>query len=219
MNDFTVAQHGTDSSGRGIYATAYMWAWWQDVLDALPFGDRVVVTQSAFMVRNGGGAAASGGYHDAAGTFDLRVWNLTDTEVATLVRTLRAHGAAAWLRNPQHGGFADPHIHFVLGTDRPLSDGAASQWRDYLNGGDGIGGRDYHSRPSPLVTTPPEVPLKLDKEDQAWLKDAVTAIVKDELDRALRDAGDTIRVDSPTGTGAKWSIARALGAIYNRTKP
>jgi hypothetical protein len=50
----------------------------------------------------------------------------------------------------------DSHLHFVLGTDSPLARGAAQQWRDYIGGGDGIGGNDYEARPDPLVLTPPE---------------------------------------------------------------
>lgn len=158
MPDVTVARRGTDSSGRGIFATDYMWAWWQLVLAGLPFGHLVVITQGAFMTLAGGGAAGSAGYHDEGGTFDLRVWNLSEDQVGQLVRSLRAMGAAAWLRNLEHGGFEDPHIHFVLGTDRPLSEGAAFQWSEYLAGRDGLAGRgaDYHWRPDPLVTTPPK---------------------------------------------------------------
>jgi hypothetical protein len=106
----------------------------------------------------GGGAEGSAGYHDKGGTFDLRTWNLTTAQVDLVIRFLRKHGCAAWRRNLQHGGFKDPHIHFVLGTDHDLSLGAASQWRAYLNGRDGLAsdGKDYEWRPSPLVLEPPE---------------------------------------------------------------
>lgn len=154
MPNFTVRRRGTDSSGRPIYATDYMWSWWLGVCGELGFSP--VITQGAFMSRAGGGASASAGYHDLGACFDLRVWNLTDAQVAKTIATLRANGAAAWLRNVQHGGFTDPHIHLVLGTDSPLDDGAAYQWRSYQVGGDGMGGKDYHPRPKPLVTTPPE---------------------------------------------------------------
>lgn len=158
MPDFTVLRRGTDSSGRGIFATDYMWDWWQAVCAELGFSP--VVTQGAWMAKNGGGAKDSAGYHDGGGTFDLRVWNLTDEQVAKTVRTLRRHGAAAWLRNQQHGGFEDPHIHFVLGSDSGLTPGARSQWSAYLNGRDGLAsnGPDYHWRPEPLVLKPPSKP-------------------------------------------------------------
>lgn len=151
----TVRRRGTDSSGRGIYATDYMWSWWGDVCKELGFTP--VITQGAWMTKAGGGARDSAGYHDGGGTFDLRVWNLTDQQVAKTIRTLRRHGAAAWLRNAEHGGFTDPHIHFVLGSDFGLSSGARSQWASYVAGRDGLAsnGADYHWRPTPLVLKPP----------------------------------------------------------------
>lgn len=194
MPDFTVTRHGTDSSGRGIYASAYMWDWWLGVLDALTFAP--TITQGAWMTLNGGGALDSAGYHDGGGCFDLRVWDLTDKQVSTLIRTIRAHGAAAWLRNPQHGGFDDPHIHLVLGTDADIDDGAAYQWRDYIADGDGMGGRDYHPRPNPLVLTPPEVDMPLNKDDldkiEAIATKAATAAVLALLDTKLGN-DDTVR--------------------------
>lgn len=205
MPDFTVAKRGTDSSGRGIFSTAYMWSWWLSVCAQLGFTP--VVTQGAFMTRNGGGADASAGYHDEAGTFDLRVWNLTDVQVAQTIRVLRANGAAAWLRDVAHGGFTDPHIHFVLGTDRPLSEGAEYQWLAYQAGGDGMGGRDYHPRPDPLVTTPPEANMPLNKDDL----DALRALVREELEKATR-------FESPDGK-SKWSLGQYLKTLANRTKP
>lgn len=180
MPDFKVAKRGTDSSGRSIYATDYMWSIWQQVCAELGFPP--VITQGAFMARNpGGGAVDSAGYHDAAGTFDLRVWDLTDAQVAKTIRVLRANGAAAWHRDVAHGGFTDEHIHFVLGTDKPLSSGAAYQWAEYLAGRDGMGGPDYHPRPKPLVTTPPE----RDWFDMATEAD-LRKIVREEIDAALQ---------------------------------
>lgn len=180
MPDFAVARRGTDSSGRGIYASEYMWNWWESVVAQLGF--RPTITQGAHMLRNGGGADASAGYHDLGACFDLRVWDLTDDQLRQTIRTLRANGAAAWLRNPQHGGFDDPHIHLVLGTDRPIADGAAYQWADYISGGDGMSGSDYHPRPVPLVTKPPE----RDWFDMATEAE-VRAIVREEIRQALAD--------------------------------
>lgn len=185
MADHTVSRRGTDSSGRGIYASDYMWSWWLAVIDSLPFGDKVVITQSAWMTLNGGGASASAGYHDGGGCFDLRVWNLTQTETFALIRAIRRHGAAAWLRDMRHGGFSDPHIHLVLGTDYDIDDGAAYQWRNYIAGGDGMGGSDYHPRPVPLVTTPPEV------DDMAEYGERILTAIKglEERDKARNKAG------------------------------
>ena len=181
-DQWTVRRHGTDTSGRGIFATDYMWAWWQGVLADLDFEPTIV--QGAWMVRNGGGAAASAGYHDGGGTFDLRTWDLTRGQVDQLIRVLRKHGAAAWRRDRQHGGM-DPHIHLTLGTDRGLASGARWQWNEYLAGRDGLasGGRDYEWRPDPLVTTPP-------KEDDVsyldWPKKDREALAEDIAKAVLR---------------------------------
>jgi hypothetical protein len=158
-----------------------MWRWWEAVCRELGFTP--TITQGAFMVRNGGGASASAGYHDAGGCFDLRVWDLTESQVDQTIRTLRRSGAAAWLRNPQHGGFSDPHIHLVLGTDAPLAQGASYQWLNYLGQGDGMGGRDYHWRPSPLVDEPPASLLEDDMKPEDF--DAIRKIVKEEVNTAL----------------------------------
>ena len=155
MPDFTVRGCGTDTSGRPIYMTVYMADWWEQVHTDLGFAPTIV--QGAFMARiPGGGAAASAGYHDAAGCLDLRTWDLTEAQVEQVIRTTRRHGAASWVRDERHG--MDPHIHLVLGADSPLADGAAWQWEQYLAGRDGLssGGRDYHWRPDPIVTEPPE---------------------------------------------------------------
>lgn len=155
MPDFTVIQRGVDSSGRPMYATAYMWAWWDGVCERLGFAP--VVTQAAFMSRvPGGGADASAGVHNEGGCFDLRTWNLTTDQKAQVVRECRRSGAAAYLRDEQHGGMTE-HIHLCLGTDRPLASGAAWQWSEYQAGRDGLASRgpDYHWRPDPLVLVPP----------------------------------------------------------------
>lgn len=213
MPDFTVTRMGTDSSGRSIYATAYMAAWWAAVCDELGFAP--VVTQGAFMARNGGGAAASAGYHDQAGTFDLRVWNLTDTQVAATISALRRNGAAAWLRNFKHGGFSDPHIHLVLGSDQPLSSGAAYQWRDYLGGGDGMGGRDYHPRPTPLVHEPPADLMEDTMRPEDF--DHIRALIREEVEAGIAKAGDLVKLENPNGVGAKWSLNTTLKSIWTRS--
>lgn len=200
MTDFTVAQHGIDTSGRAILATAYMWDVWQAVVADLDFDP--VIVQGAFMSRvPGGGAAGSEGYHDLGGCFDLRTRDLSTRQVDELVRVLRAHGCAAWRRDQAHGGF-DPHVHFVLGTDQPLADGAAWQWWDYIKGGDGIGGNDYEDRPSPLVLTPPEDEVTpQDKQDIAALvvkmltegKPDNSDLTRDQLWKQAQGAADEAR--------------------------
>lgn len=166
MPDFTVNRYGTDTSGRTIWMTTYMHDWWERVVARLGFTPTIV--QGAFMVRDGGGAAASAGYHDAAGCIDVRIWNLTTSQQRKLVRTCREMGAAAWRRGPKQG--MDPHCHITLGTDRPLSAGARASWESYLSGHNGLAnnGPDYEWRPSPLVTEPPSP-----EEDDVQLSDKI----------------------------------------------
>lgn len=154
MPEATVVRVGTDPNGRPIFMTRKMRRWWRRVVTRLGFTPTIV--QGAWMVKAGGGAAESAGYHDGGGCLDLRVWDLTGMQQQRLVRLLRDMGAAAWLRDREHGGM-DPHIHLVLGSDSDLSAGARAQWQDYLDGLDGLAtrGPDYHWRPDPLVLTPP----------------------------------------------------------------
>lgn len=149
-----VVRYGTDTSGRAIYMTLFMRDWWFTLVAELGFEPTIV--QGAFMVKAGGGATESAGYHDGGGCLDLRTWDLTDDQVGKVVRTLRRHGAAAWKRDKAHGGM-DEHIHFVLSADFLVSAGAKSQWVAYVAGLDGLAtrGKDYHWRPEPLVLTPP----------------------------------------------------------------
>ncbi len=147
---------GTDTSGRPILVSPLMAAWWEGLLDRLPYAPTIV--QGAYMARAGGGADASAGYHDGSGCLDLRTWDRTGSELRLLVSTLRAGGAGAWLRDRLHGGM-DPHIHLVLGADlAEASSGARWQWAEYVAGRDGLASRgpDYHPRPDPLVTEIPE---------------------------------------------------------------
>lgn len=206
MPDFTVRRYGTDSSGRPIWMTVYMAEWWEQVEADLDFTPMIV--QGAFMVRNGGGADASAGYHDAGGCLDLRTWDLTGSQVDRLVHVLREHGAAAWRRDRQHGGM-DPHLHFVLGADAPLARGAASQWQAYIQGRDGLAsnGPDYEWRPNPLALTPPEDDMKdadwsrLEALLDAKLKAQQTSIVKAIWAEAV----------DKSGTAAKAALRKAMG--------
>jgi len=152
-------RYGTDSSGRAILMTPYMHDVWEALLRSprvKPFASKVTVVQGAFMASLGGGASASAGYHDLGGCLDIRVWNLSSSELEAFIRASREIGFPFWLRDASHGGM-DSHAHGVLGTDAPLASGASYQWSEYLAGRDGLAsrGRDYHWRPTPLVTRPP----------------------------------------------------------------
>lgn len=150
MADHDIIRRGTDPNGRALYASRFMWRWWDAVCAELGFTPTIV--QGAHMTKAGGGASASAGYHDGGGCFDLRVWDRTDAEVVKIIRVTRAAGAGSWVRDERHG--MDPHIHFVLGADHALDSGARFQWDEYLAGRSGLStrGKDYHWRPSPIVT-------------------------------------------------------------------
>lgn len=156
MSSFTVRMHGRDSSGRPIFTTDYMWAWLEAVKadpSVAPFAAKIIITQGAFMLRAGGGADASAGFHDFAGCIDFRLFNLTEAEAEAFVWAGRIRGAAVWRRDAAHGWSGESHIHATLGGDQQMSPGAQSSWRQYVNGTNGLAnfGRDLERRPNPLV--------------------------------------------------------------------
>jgi len=192
---------GTDSSGRTIYMTRYMSEVWERIVAEL--GWRPTVVQGAFMVRNGGGATESAGYHDAGGCLDVRTWDMSADRLNEFIRVARTHAWAFWRRDANRGGM-DPHAHGVLGSDYALARGALTQWQQYLNGRDGLtgNGADYEWRPSPLVTKPPE-------DDMPFTPDELRAIVRGEIDAALADLGEE-RITSPDDKGPK---SRSLSTL------
>lgn len=153
MSAWTVRRRATDSSGRGVFASDFMWAWWLRCCDELGFTPTIV--QGAWMTLAGGGANQSAGYHDGGGCFDLRIRDRSSTERGRMIHVFRSMGAAYWERYESQG--FDLHAHLCLGSDADIDDGAFQQWREYLAGGDGLTGSapDYHWRPDPIITTPP----------------------------------------------------------------
>lgn len=192
---------GTDSSGRAIRMTPLMESFWVDLCTRLGFQPTIV--QGAWM--GGEGAAQSAGYHDQGGCLDLRTWNLTQNQVAAVIRECRALGAPAWARDKRHG--MDPHIHLVVGGDEPMSFGARWQIEEYAAGRDGLASRgsDYHPRPSPLVTT-----YRPSKEDDMPLTDQ-------EIQRIAKAAAqETWTRFIPMGPGRENPPAQAvLRQTYN----
>lgn len=225
--DLTVVRYGTDTSGRAIWMTKWMILVFRAILrhpDVAPFAHKVVIVQGAFMVRNGGGAAASAGYHDQGGCLDLRTWNLSLTELNALVRVFRMFGFALWRRDESwvHGGM-DPHAHGTLGSDGPLSSGAKTSWGSYLNKGDGLaGGRpDYEWRPSPLVVYPPVELLEQDylMSDAAERKlDDVLAGVKrleEDLDTFRSGELKRDRLAAQKARESKKQLVSAIGGVVD----
>lgn len=151
----------------GQTLTARMWQFLDDAYAAAGLDpDRyLTVTQGSY--KAGGGAAASGSTHDAAGAADLRTRDLPASARANLcerlVVELRKRGGCAWYRDEAHGGMS-AHIHVILRDESPLSSGAATQVRDYDAGRNGLSnkGPDYHPRPAstpyvypPVASLPP----------------------------------------------------------------
>lgn len=153
-----VRARGTDSSGRTIWASDYLWSWWEGLVFDLGF--RPTVVQGSWQSKNGGGAVDSAGYHDLGGALDIRTRDLTRTQIDAVVRLGRLNGGDAWERRPDLPGGMDPHIHIGLHTDTPTHPGIQAQHRDYLANGNGLSGSshapDHHPRPNPLVTFPPK---------------------------------------------------------------
>lgn len=178
-----IVRVGTDPSGRPVYMTRRMRRWWGRLCRRLGFKPTIV--QGAWMVKAGGGAQASAGYHDGGGCLDVRVWDLDATQQERFIREGRKMGAAVWRRDREHGGM-DPHFHLVLGCDFGLAAGAQLQWVDYIAGRDGLDskGNDYHWRPDPLVLRIPPSTRKL----RDLLGDA-----KDEAKRLGFPVADRIR--------------------------
>lgn len=199
MPDFTVARRGTDTSGRPILSTEFFWFVWLGVLArprVAPFAHLIVVVQGAFMARLGGGAVASAGYHDQAGCWDVRTWNLSAEQEAILWWEACLVGALYfWKRDMQHGGM-DEHGHAIAPWDRPLASGAAYQATQALGGRDGLAsnGPDYHRRPVPRPRTPN---LALLREDYLMTTQAErkldAALAK--LDRLLTRVNETGAAD------------------------
>jgi len=205
---------GTDSSGRPILMTRFMATWWEGIVAELGFEPTII--QGAWMKYAGGGATESAGYHDGGGCLDVRVWDLTTTQQQAVIHATRWGGAGSWLRDKKHGGM-DPHIHMVLGSDQGLSSGAAWQWLNYIHGGDGLssGGRDYHPRPKPLVTEPPESLMEEAMKPEDF--DKIRTIVRQEVDAVL-DA--PINAKDPGGDKkfAGMSVRRLLKDIWVSTR-
>jgi len=177
----SVIQRGTDTSGRPIRATRRMWEVWDAACAVLGFEPTIV--QGGFMGDDSASASATTHLGDA---LDVRLWDRTDAERAEMIRVFRLHALAYWERYESQG--FDLHAHMIPGPWASPAPGALDQWQDYLDGRNGLAsdGPDYHWRPSPLVTTPPEDDMFSD-DDRAALtatREAVAQLAADERARA-----------------------------------
>lgn len=164
MTDYPPAGQKVTRGGQTL--TARVWALLEDAYRAAGLDPARYLEVSQGSYKAGGGAAASGSTHDAAGAADLRTRNLPASAQANLCERLvveiRKRGGCAWYRDQAHGGMS-PHVHVIVRDESPLSSGAAQQVRDYDRGYNGLSnkGPDYHPRPAqlayryPPTTTPP----------------------------------------------------------------
>ena len=226
-SDSTVRRRGTDTSGRAIWMSDRLAAWWDGYVDRLGFTPTIV--QGAWMIKNGGGADASAGYHDRGGCLDLRTWDKTPAQQEAMVRVAREGGAGAWLRDKTAArGGMDPHLHLVLGTDHDLAEGARHQWGEYVAGRSGLASRgaDYHPRPKPLVTTIPtdwgdDIMATLDE-----VREVIAAEIKRQVPTAQQVAEavwtrDVLTGEPPAQPGGRAPTKRAgvmLRQIWRRTR-
>lgn len=192
-------QRGTDSSGRSIRSTTECWAAWDAACAELGFTPTIV--QGGWM--GSAGASASAGTH-AGDAFDIRLWDRTATEREQMIDSFRRHAFAYWERYESQG--FDLHAHMVPGPWASPASQALDQWNDYLAGRNGLAsnGADYHPRPNPIVTTPPE-------DDMPFTESQLRQIIREEVDAALDEQLDTTVIDNPTGTGKRKRAT--LGAL------
>jgi hypothetical protein len=180
-----VARRGTDTSGRGIFMSGWMWLCWRALLNdprLAAFRDKIIVVQGPWMDKNGGGAADSAGFHDEGGCDDIRTWNLTTAELDLFIWVASEYGFQFWRRDPSpaHGGM-DSHAHCVFGSDFNLTSGARQQVaalratprKDGLAGN----GPDYEKRFTPIRFEPP---TELLQEDYM-----ATSAAENKLDQLL----------------------------------
>lgn len=131
-------------------------------------GKPLVVSQGGF--KNGSGASASAGVHDAGDVYDIKIGNLTRGEQLRVVNELRKWYGDAWLRTPEFGwpsSAGGPHIHCVQADSYyALARGAKQQIVAYNNHKNGLKNNapdpfpqptprlHFPATPAPPVTTP-----------------------------------------------------------------
>jgi hypothetical protein len=174
--------------------SGWMWRCWQAFLAdprLAPIRDRIIVVQSAWMVKNGGGAVDSAGYHDKGGCVDCRSREFNAAEIALFVLVASEYGFQFWRRDASHGGM-DPHLHGVFGSDYDLAPGAKEQVRELLETprGDGLAGsygRDYEHRVTPIRTAPPNQLLEEDYMASQEAAQKLDQILKGQESAQKRD--------------------------------
>lgn len=145
--------HGVDSSGRPLYLSNDTKSRLDQIFDDI--GWLPTITQGEYMLRAGGGADDSSGFHNFRCCDDFRIWDHTDSEMDEFINAASKVGLQGWRRDAAHGGM-DPHCHAVAcGPHEDASSGAIAQMASVARGGDGLSpeGSDYERkyRKLPLV--------------------------------------------------------------------
>lgn len=204
MSDaYELVELGTDSSSRTILMNRRMKAAYDTVCERLGF--EPTITQGAYMAKVGGGAPASEGYHDAGGCIDTRTWDIDSDDERRVIRVGRETGWAVWRRDIAHGGFDEEHMHWVLIGDQEAASGADLQMGQYRNGGDGMGGSDYHWRPDPIPTFDYEAYLE---DDMPSVNDLLSAKLNPNEERS-----ETVRTALNKGADALGEV-NSLSAAF-----
>lgn len=122
------------------------------------------ITSGSRISQTIGDAAASAGYHAQDGTangepycaaVDIRVLDLTQSEIKTLLDKLSRNGFAAWYRQPGYDGWPSnqaPHIHAVF-AGVVMKSVLRGQVRDYLVGLNGLASHTAYKFWQPPQTT------------------------------------------------------------------
>lgn len=136
-----------------------------------------VVTQGSY--QGDSGDPDSGSTHNRGGAVDLRWCGHIEC-----YRALRRAGMFIWHRYPWQGDWPD-HFHGAPLGHPDMDPRLAAQGVSYLNGGDGLGGRDDGPRFNPIPRPVWPWPEEDVMQDADWIK--LEKIVRDsvaaELDR------------------------------------
>jgi hypothetical protein len=164
---------------------------------------RLVIIQTCYNT----GVSASAGTHDFDAVFDVQIVGL---DWFTAQRFLRAHGWAAWVRQPPAFSF---HIHMVsLGYVGKVGIFVPGQVADYYNHRSGLSGHvpDTTWHPDDIDSTifdfeewEREMEDVMRDEDWTKLEKVVQKAVAAELDKA-------VVIDSPTGGSVKRRSLRQM---------
>lgn len=148
-----------------------------------------------------GFAKASAGVHAGGWCVDFQIWHLTNSQIRTMIKHLRAWGAGAtWERNSLDG--MDPHIHTTIDSDGADSH-SAYQTTAVKNGRNGLvnNARDRYAdlNPSRWLTA---------KQALELLEEAL-AVTRDEMKLIANYAGTDVWNSTMGSAGTAAQLLRS----------